>query len=485
MTPKTAKTENGRTSPTAPDQAPAIEMLNTYSLRPCPENEKIYRRITPDDPAVRELVEKIRIYGVDPIRVSLDNFIISGHQRHAAAKILRLKKVPCLRVNIYRGGDEDDDPSPEWLKLLAAHNTQRIKTRTEMMNESLIQISADDAYSELERYRWEQGKVKAETIKIGKRGRRKRISAEKQEMAQALLKIVNDNEHFWPLSDRAIHYRMLNRPPLRNTKNPQSRYRNDTASYKDTCDMLTRLRLSYKIPMHAIADPTRPTTIYNTYSNTRAFIEDELKNFFKGYRRDLQLTQPLHIEVVAEKMTVESIIKPVCRKYNIPLTIGRGYSSLPPRADIASRFKQSGKQTLLLLILGDLDPEGVSIGETLLQSLREDLYIYNAEAVRIGLNQEHVQRFGLFDNSGEAKKSSARYKKFVKKYGTKVYELEALSPEQLQEILEESIQRVIDRTAFEAEIDEEKKDWHFLTGIRSQVSDVLKEMLAEGGGECS
>lgn len=481
MTAKTTKTENGETCPT-------VEHISPWELRPSPENEKLYRRITRDDPEVKKLAKDIQKHGrvLAPLTISKDNYIISGHQRREAAIMAGLKTVPIIREEVERGGDDCDTASTEFVRLLVSHNTQRIKTRAEMLNETLAQVSIGDAYKVLERSRWEQGKVKAETIKIGNRGRRKRISAEKQEMAEALLKIVKDNEHFWPLSDRGIHYKMLNCRPLRNTKNPKSRYRNDEASYKDTCDMLTRLRLSYKIPLRAIADPTRATTIYSTYSNTRAFIEDELQNFFKGYRRDLQLTQPKHLEVVAEKLAVEGIIKPVCSRFNVPLTIGRGYASLPPRADIASRFERSGKQTLLLLILGDLDPEGVSIGETLLQSLREDFHIVNVEAVRVGLNQGHVERFGLFDNSGEAKTSSARYQKFVEKHGKKVYELDALPPEQLQKILEEAIQNVIDKAAFEAAIDEEKKDWHFLNGIRTQVSDALKEMLTEGGsGECS
>jgi uncharacterized protein YegL len=42
-------------------------------------------------------------------------------------------------------------------------------------------------------------------------------------------------------------------------------------------------------------------------------------------------------------------------EYCIPMTIGRGYSSLPPRKKMADRFQQSGKGRLILLQLADFN----------------------------------------------------------------------------------------------------------------------------------
>jgi hypothetical protein len=477
MSRKRPKKSGGQTSPT-------VEHINPYLLKPSPENAKIYRPITRDDPGVQRMAEDMQKNGVlTPPIISADNFVISGHQRIEAAILAGLKTVPVIRSEVKRGGDVFDEASPEFVRLLTSHNIQRHKNRAEMLRESLIQTSPDAAYREIEHFRWEECQVKTETIKVGQRGRRKKISPEKQQMADAAIKIVTDNRNFWPLSDRQIHYRLLNNPPLRNTKKPKSRYRNDRASYQDLCDVLTRLRLNGRIPMKAISDPTRPTTTWTRHANTQSFIDEELKNFLMGYRRNLQQGQPLHIEVVAEKMTVESIVKPVCGRYHIPLTIARGYPGLPARADIADRFEASGKEKMLLLTLTDFDPEGISIAETILQSLREDFHLYAVEAVRVGLNQSHIERFNLIDNKAEAKKSSARYKEFVRRYGKQVYELESLSPEQLQMILEEAIQLNIDRDTFEAELAEEKKDCHFLSGVRGQVFDEVREILAEGHGD--
>src|SRR5207244_13084840 len=66
-------------------------------------------------------------------------------------------------------------------------------------------------------------------------------------------------------------------------------------------------------------------------------------------------------DLVAEKLSVSSIIRPVAADYCIPLTIGRGYSSLPPRHAMAERYRKSGKDKLVLIVASDFDPEGEDI----------------------------------------------------------------------------------------------------------------------------
>src|SRR5262249_34479979 len=138
----------------------------------------------------------------------------------------------------------------------------------------------------------------------------------------------------------------LNDPPLVHSKKPGSVYRNDRNSYKALSDLLTRARLIGKVQMDVIADETRPVTLYTGFETTRPFLRQALNNFLKGYYRNLQQSQPNHIEIIGEKNTVQSVLKPIALEYCIPMTIGRGYCSVPPRYKMAQRFQRSGKENL-------------------------------------------------------------------------------------------------------------------------------------------
>src|SRR5262249_7644837 len=152
---------------------------------------------------------------------------------------------------------------------------------------------------------------------------------------------------------RQIHYNLLNDPPLKHARKPDSRYCNDVSSYKALCELLTRARLAGEIPFEAIEDPTRPVRMWRTWNNVAPLLRRELDDMFKGYYRNLLQSQPNHIEIVGEKNTVQSIIHPVASQFCITYTIGRGYSSLDPRKKMYDRFQASGKEKLILLVLSD------------------------------------------------------------------------------------------------------------------------------------
>src|SRR5262249_1095619 len=143
------------------------------------------------------------------------------------------------------------------------------------------------------------------------------------------------------------HYSLLNDPPLIHASKPHSRYRNEHKFYKATCDLLTRARLAGLIPFEAIGDETRPVAVWTVYPNVGPFIREQVDDFATGYWRDLMQSQPNHIEIVGEKLTIEGIVRPVAMKFCIPYTIGRGYSSLPPRKQMFDRYERSGKAKLL------------------------------------------------------------------------------------------------------------------------------------------
>lgn len=440
------------------------QMVELTKLIPAAINDTIYRPVDPTDLGIQDLADDIRKNGlIDSILISQDNVVISGHRRRVACQIAGLTKVP-VRVQNIRSDDDG------FLKLLVSCNShQREKSRDERAREVVTQANPEEAYQALLDHREAESVIDTTTIQLGSKTTRPRISSQKRGMADAVLKVVNANRKFWPLSVRQVHYRLLNEKFYRNAK-LQTPYVNDDKCYSDASDMTTRLRLNGELPMEAISDDTRQCHTWDVFPSPGQFIKREVDGLLKGYRRNLQQSQPNHIEVLVEKNTVFGILRPIAGRFNIPITSARGFASIPPRAELASRFNRSGKSKLILIVVADFDPEGEEIPETVARSLRDDFGIDGdcIECVKAALTHAQVQEMDL-PSEVEAKQGSSRYQKFVDKYGGQTFELESLEAAVMQDLLTEAIDSVIDQDAFNAELEEEKKDAGHLAFMRNRL----------------
>jgi len=454
-----------------------ILTLRMEDVRPSPENDRLYRPVNASDPQIIRLAESLRDCGIqEPLLVTRDRWIISGHRRYAAATLAGLATVPCRVAPIYKDADHD-----AFMTLLRECNRQRVKTFDEKLREQVLSTSPHDAYQALVEHRTlhaERAAGQVQPFEIVGTTTRARTTKAKMPMLGAVRKVLADLHAFHPLSARQIHYALLNDPPLRHASKPHSTYCNDHKSYKSLLDLLTRARLAGLVPMHQIADETRPVETWNVHGDVQDYIADELEFFLQTYRRDLMASQPNHIELVAEKNTVGSVVMPVAREYGIPTTIGRGYCSLPPRAAMAERYYRSGKDTFILLVVSDFDPDGEEIAHSLARSLRDDFGVEPIDPVKVALTDEQVDRFGLRTDT-EAKCGSAHYRKFTQRYGKDVYELEALSPGQLQGLVRDSIQSALDIEAFRHEQEQERSDAQSLGGVREVVRRALMDDMGD------
>jgi hypothetical protein len=446
-------------------------------IRPAPENDTLYRPVDPSDPELVSLASDIERNGIlDPLVVTIDGYLVSGHRRLAAAKLAGLSTVPVIEKPIRR-------TDPEFVPLLASFNKQREKTLDEKLRESVVEASAAEAYDALLSHRIERSDraiADCELIDVACGRGRCRISKAKQSFLDAVRKVIRDLRAFLPLSDRTIHYQLLNDPPRVHASKPASRYRNDKASYRALCDLLTRARLAGLIPFEAIHDPTRPVTKWAVHRDPKTYFDHALPEFLADYSRDLLQSQPHHIEVVGEKNTIEPIIRPVCSRYTVPFTIARGFCSLAPRHALVQRFVKSGKPRLVLIVLSDLDPDGDMIAESLARSLRDDFGIEGDREVvpvRAALTRDQVDRLSL-PPACKAKQGSTNYTRFVTRHDTDdVYELEAVPPTTLQGFLEDTLDSVIDVDLFNAEVEFEATDSAYIENTRRRVMAAIQASM--------
>lgn len=453
-----------------------IVSFNIYRIRPSPDNTKLYHTVSEADPATIELADSIRERGIlEPLVISKDEYIIAGHRRHCAARLAGKLEVPCRKINVERGHGEE--ASDDFLRLLREHNRQRVKSRDEYFREAIIDIDPDTAHKKLAAVRRRASKIKVEPMVLREGRPRYAFSSAKWEFLEAVKALIETLKEIWPLSVRKIFYGLLNDPPLTNSKT-RRRFGNNKASERALYDLLTRARNEGLINDDVIDDPTRPVTVWKVWPNLAAYYAEQMKHFLDSFWRDLLQSQPNHIEIVAEKNTLQSILSPVAAEFTIPITFGRGQCSRPPLSKIAKRFKATGKTKLIILALSDHDPDGEAIPHSIGQRLRDDFGIKEVEVIRVALTREQVDSLNLPQNFERAKKKSPNYKRYIATYHSdSVWELEAVPYTELRTLLKTAIESVIDRKAFNAEVAQEKADAQHNEAKRKIALRILGEQI--------
>tara|TARA_R100001132_G_scaffold27561_1_gene35566 strand:+ start:199 stop:1590 length:1392 start_codon:yes stop_codon:yes gene_type:complete len=445
--------------------------ISIDSVKPSPENDRIYHPANPKDPAIIKLARSILNQGVlTPIIYTADGFIESGHRRHCAARLAGLTEIPAIMSDIRR---EDDIEA--FTARLAEHNIQRKKTFDEEVREEIARQNPETAYQSLIEEREKTNDI-LEPFKILGQKTRSRITRAKRLFLDAVQKVIHERREHLPLSVRQIHYALLNDPPLKHASKPNSVYKNDASSYKNLIDLTTRARLDGSISMEAIADSTRPVSCWQTYNGPQDFVADQLDRLLCGYWRDLMQSQPDHIEILAEKNTIQSIVNRVAERYCIPTVTGRGYCSVSPREGMRQRYLRSGKNRLVVLIVSDFDPDGEEIAQSFARSMRDEFDVENIHPIKVALTADHVEQFDLVPSPDmKAKRGSSQYEKFVSKYGDDVFEVEALQPSQLIDVLTDAIDNVIDTDLFNRELAQEKEDASKIMALRKVVQSTIAD----------
>jgi hypothetical protein len=473
---KTRPTSETRTKKTASETSPTPFVRYPLALlKPAKLNDHLYKIVDPKDPATLALADRMRELGwFGAMAITTDDVIVSGHRRRVAAQLAQIEWV---FVEVLPIASTD----PKFAEYLVSYNEQRKKSPQEEIREQVALTSKKDAYARLIKHRKaESQKIQIHVAEAGlciltpaAARKRAEISAAKQPFLDAAVEIIERYRSIWPLTLRQVHYRLLGVHVLRHAKKPQSKYVNDTASYKDLSRLLVCARLNGTVPFAAIEDETRPRTVWNVWDSPAPFVRKELDSFLAGYRRNLQQSQPAHILLFLEKMTVQAIGQRATMPYHVPVCVGRGYPSITAVHEMAEQFRRSGKSRMMLLIASDHDPEGESIADRLTASLRDEFGV-PITASKVALTSQQITELDL-PPMLQAKETSSRASGYIAKHGRAVYELEAVEPDVLQDIISKAIESVLDMKLLRRERRQEAEDARELEARRKHVLAALGE----------
>ena len=279
-------------------------------------------------------------------------------------------------------------------------------------------------------------------------------------------------------------------------------FENSERSYQNLSKLVTNARLAGLLDWDAIEDRVRqPRTPYEA-DDPADFVDD----FRYTYRLNRQAGQENYVELWVEKDALAGVLAPIAREYHITLMVNRGYSSASAMYEAAKRFARmcgvdrttvndedeerddegdddaeegpTSRRRLTdedddddsglhgptrhahLLYLGDLDPSG----EDMVRDVRERLHEFGVptlEVKKIALTKPQVDLHDPPPNP--AKMSDSRAKKYVAKYGSSSWEVDALPPAELGRVIRRELDQLLDKGKMRKVEAREKLDYEKLT----------------------
>ncbi len=258
-------------------------------------------------------------------------------------------------------------------------------------------------------------------------------------------------EEIQPASVRAVCYRLFVEGLI------PSMAKNSTNSVGA---QLVWAREQGHIPWEWIVDETRRAERVATWDNPAAIIEQAVKQYRKSYWTD----QPERIEVWSEKGTVRGTLKPVLDEYGVAFRVMHGFGSATTVHDIAD-FSTDSDKPLTAFYAGDWDPSGLCMSEQDLPQ-RIERYEGSVEIIRVALDQSDVgDGTDLPSFDLETKTGDPRAKWFRENFGTRCWELDALSPVTLRERVREAIKCRLDMDAWAHSVEVERTERESMSTI--------------------
>jgi hypothetical protein len=219
---------------------------------------------------------------------------------------------------------------------------------------------------------------------------------------------------YLPLSVRQIFYRLVGKG-----------YPKTENFYESVQDKCNRARRCGRISFDAIRDDgvnrlggETPSLCYEDPQEYYR-IHEQLGNH---YRRSLHADQPAFVVVLCEASGMVPMIADAVSPYRVGVASSSGFDSLTVKhqlyLDAVDRLDEYGQDTVLLH-LGDHDPSGVSLYESLAEDLtqfsRDEGYDGLIEVHRVALTPAQIVGLGIETQPDAVKPSDSRSKAFIER----------------------------------------------------------------------
>lgn len=267
----------------------------------------------------------------------------------------------------------------------------------------------------------------------------------------------------YDLTLRQLYYQFVSRDLIPNKQ----------SEYKRLGSIVNDARLAGLIDWNAIADRTRNLRSLAHWSDPSEIVEAVADQF----RMDKWATQPYRVEVWIEKDALVGVFERVCHELDLPLLSCRGYTSQSEMWGAAQRLRRhaaAGKD-VLILHFGDHDPSGIDMT----RDIAERLTLFEAplDVRRLALNMPQVEEYEPPPNP--AKETDSRFMGYIKTYGDESWELDALEPNVLAQLVRDEVFSIRDVDAWAAAVEEEDEHRRLLQAVSNRW-DAVADFVDEG-----
>jgi hypothetical protein len=266
------------------------------------------------------------------------------------------------------------------------------------------------------------------------------------------------------LTLRQLYYQFVSRDIIANKQ----------TEYKRLGKIVNDARVAGLLDWSAIEDRTRNVKRPNVWRSPEAII----RAVADQYQEDPWIGQEFRPEVWIEKDALVGVIESICEERRVPFFACRGYVSQSEAYDAGKRFQRviDGGQRPLVLHLGDHDPSGLDMTRNIDQRLYRFAGM-NVEVRRLALNMDQIDKYGPPPNP--AKDTDARFEGYQDEFGDSSWELDALDPTVISDLIETELSGVIEWEKWDAAMATEesnKEDLSRTSVYWSDVKDFVRQL---------
>lgn len=242
---------------------------------------------------------------------------------------------------------------------------------------------------------------------------------------------------------------------------------NSQKQYKRLGDILNNARLAGLIDWSTMIDRTRHLRAFGGSESP----DLEISGAASGYARNIWENQPIRPEVWIEKDALIGVVQRACERLWVPYYACRGYSSQSEQYSAGKRLKGYIRDGLhpIVIHLGDHDPSGIDMT----RDNQERLSMFARQGIevrRIALNMDQVEQYDPPPNP--AKETDSRCGPYVEAYGESSWELDALSPEVIDELITAELEPLVDPDLLSVVREREAREQQTIQAFADNFDDI-------------